>query len=105
MTKIKLQLRSKTHAHLRAPFEFDSQHVPRVGEMIGLNDLMLDESGRATTYMVVSVISVYIKDEGFIPHITARATGSSNRASILEGVGWLPRTDDFVEEYVDEDLW
>jgi hypothetical protein len=101
MNTVKIQLISKNNStHLGDEFDFDTNYVPRVGELFDATEYMSD--GDNNLFIVNSVVCRMCKDKGFIPHIRATQFYHGLRADLLEEYGWLPQTEQTIKSY-DED--
>lgn len=100
MTKVRIQLISKNESLIGNRIEIKTQYVPRVGELIDMNDFIDREN---PIFMITSVINKVTK-EGIIPYITAKNWLKGNREEILEEFGWLSNKSNSLR-YYDEDYY
>lgn len=100
MPKIVVQLKTKNHSYINEPYSFNTDYVPRIGELIDMSHILGHSS--EVNFIVRSVISVMTENEGFVPHLVASEWYKGLRSEVLEEYGWLPQTAETHKSY-DED--
>jgi hypothetical protein len=100
MPKIRIQLKTKNYAYMGDPYSFDTDYVPRVGELIDMAHVLGDKDN--AMFIVRSVVSVITEREGLVPHLLATEWYKGLRSEVLEEYGWLPQSQDTPKAY-DED--
>ena len=100
MPKIRVQLQTKNYAHIGDPYSFNTEYVPRVGELIDMEHVLGNSSN--SIFIVRSVVSVITENEGLLPHLVATEWYKGLRSEVLAEYGWLPQTSETHKSY-DED--
>jgi hypothetical protein len=100
MPTIKIQLKTKNYSHIGDPYSFNTDYVPRVGELLDMTHVLGNKMN--SIFIVRSVISVLKENEGLVPHLVATEWYKGLRSEVLEEFGWLPQSPDTIKSY-DED--
>lgn len=103
MAKARIQFITKNSVLIGDPIFYDTNYIPRVGEIIDAKDFLnLPENNH---FLVISVI-YKMTEKGFVPCIAAKEWFKGLRYEELESYGWLtPVSMEPPNHSYDEDLY